>query len=340
MSSLLPTTAAMLLTLSACAADPDDPAAPATESPPTHSPEPQPEIGTWTDLADIPQRRTEFSVAVLDGEIYMAGGFHQGQGGPTPAFRYDPGTDSWSDLAPLPEPRHHAPLTAYGGEVFVVGGFSHGAEHAYHYHPTDTLFIYDVADDSWRLGPPLPDPVGAQAVTVTDHGTVHVIGGVGEGGTAADVTNAHQVYDTTTGTWDTLPAPELRREHHGAAYLDGVIYVAAGRNGAQGNELEAYDIESGRWSRLPDAPTVGRSGVAVVAFQGQIYVIGGESVAQGVFDEVERYDPATRTWQAVTPMREGRHGLGAAALDDGIVLVGGGPRLGISFTDTTEIWRP
>lgn len=82
----------------------------------------------------------------------------------------------------------------------------------------------------------------------------------------------------------------------------------------------------------------------MVAFGGRIYVLGGETLVQtagpGAFDQVERYDAATRTWQEASPMREARHGLGAAALPDGIVLVGGGPRTGLSFSATTEIWRP
>lgn len=317
----------------------DQPAEPGATAPvPTGaSPTPRAQIGTWTPLAELPQARTELSAVTLDGQVYLAGGLARGPGGER-FYRYDSATDTWNELAPLPEERHHAPLAAHDGRVYVVGGFANRASPDFPFGtPTDSLFVYDVAGDRWRLGPSLPEPVAAHAVATTDDGMIHVLGGVSQDPLSAR--DDHLVFDPGSETWSTLPPLPTGREHLGAAYLDGVVYTASGRLGRRGTEFEAYDVEAQEWTVLPDVPT-GRSGVAVVAFQGQIYVFGGEIPGGRTFDHAERFDPATGTWQEVAPMPSARHGLGGVAVPDGIMVIGGGPDPGLSHSAVTEIWRP
>jgi N-acetylneuraminic acid mutarotase len=313
-----------------------DPGGEATPPPDEPSATPRPQTGTWTRLADLPQARTELSAAVLDGQVYVGTGLTRGPGDEA-FYRYDPASDSWHELAPIPAARHHAPLAAHDGIVYLVGGYDNQASDVSLFGtPTDTLFVYDVAGDAWREGPPLPEPVGAHAVATTDDGMIHVVGGLDQ--SALDARDEHLVFDTGTGNWSSLPPMPSSREHLGAAHLDGVVYVVAGRTGGRGVAFEAYDIEAAEWSVLPDVPT-GRGGVGVVAFQGQIYVLGGETVDQ-TFDQAERFDPGTGRWQEVSPMPTARHGLGAVALDDGVMAISGGPDVGLTHSADTEIWRP
>jgi len=39
-------------------------------------------------------------------------------------------------------------------------------------------------------------------------------------------------------------------------------------------------------------------------------------------------------------MPTARHGLGAAVVDGGIAVVGGGPEAGLTYSAVTELWRP
>lgn len=293
-----------------------------------------PDVGTWRELAELPQPRTEIGAVALDGLVYVAGGLTLGRGLPTEFFIYDPATDTWQEGAPLPGPRHHAPMAAYDGKVYVLGGFSTADLST----AEDSVFVYDVASDTWEMGPPMPAPAGAHAAAITPDGTIHVVGGLAPG-----VTDQHFALDTATGTWEELPSLPTQREHLGAAYLDGVIYVAAGRAGFESalRMFEAYDVATREWSTLPDVPT-GRSGIAVVAFGGQIYVLGGETFGDifRTYDEGERFDPATGTWQALTPMPTARHGLGAGVLADGIVVVSGGRSPGFTYSTAVEFWQP
>lgn len=75
---------------------------------------------------------------------------------------------------------------------------------------------------------------------------------------------------------------------------------------------------------------------------GQIYVFGGETFGDitRTYDEAERFDPVTGTWEALTPMPTARHGLGAGAVDGGIVVVSGGRSPGFNYSAVVEFWRP
>jgi hypothetical protein len=50
--------------------------------------------------------------------------------------------------------------------------------------------------------------------------------------------------------------------------------------------------------------------------------IGGEG-PRGTFTQVEAYDPRRETWIELTPLPEGRHGIGAVAVVQRIYLPGG-----------------
>lgn len=329
--------AALVAALGACTGDEPDPPG---QTPPTSAAPPSPQVGTWTELADLPEPRSALDAVALDGLVYVAGGFAQGSDGRA-FYQYDPATDTWTGLAPLPEERHHAPLAAHDGKVYLVGGVANRAtpNQAFEgeFSTTATLFIYDVAAGTWRLGPSLPGVVGAHAAVATDAGKIHVLGGIGDRPVAS--LDQHLVFDPGSETWSTLPPLPTARAHLGAAYLDGMIYTATGRYGERPGAFEAYDIATQEWTTLPDVPTP-RFAVTAVAYQGQIYVLGGQDVATARGrDEVERFDPESGTWQAVTPMPTGRFDLGGVALADGILAIGGGPTLNGRSADT-EIWRP
>ena len=69
----------------------------------------------------MPTPRTEVAATLLDGKIYVIGGFDS-QGETNLVEAYDISKDFWGKIAPLPMPLHHTGAASVGGKVYVIGG--------------------------------------------------------------------------------------------------------------------------------------------------------------------------------------------------------------------------
>lgn len=86
--------------------------------------------GSWFLLKPMPHPQNEAATAVLDGKIYVIGGFEK-DGDPTTRVQvYDPSTDTWSEGPSLKETIHHAGAAVAGGRIYLVGGFRIHSESA------------------------------------------------------------------------------------------------------------------------------------------------------------------------------------------------------------------
>jgi hypothetical protein len=76
-----------------------------------------------------------------------------------------------------------------------------------------------------------------------------------------------------------------------------------------------------------------RGGMSAAAVAGRVVAVGGEG-PQGTFAEVEAYDPGRRTWSALPPSPEPRHGVGVAAVGRTLYQLLGGPQPGLFVSAT------
>ncbi|MDH3257754.1 MAG: galactose oxidase, partial [Nitrospinota bacterium] len=79
--------------------------------------------------------------------------------------------------------------------------------------------------------------------------------------------------------------------------------------------------QPGTWQLLSETPTA-RTEVAVVNHQDKIYLIGGFT-PNGISDQVEVYDPKTKSWSTVAPLPKPRHHTTAVSTNGKIYVVGG-----------------
>jgi N-acetylneuraminic acid mutarotase len=306
----LPDTAATVAHLLHLRLPPDAAGKPVLEALVEAPPEPPSLLeGAWAEGAQQQPARSEMAAAVVDGKLYVPGGF----GGESMFQVYDPAADAWRDLAPLPEGRHHLGAAALDGRVYVFGGAAAGG-----WNPTSTAFAYDPATGAWTRLADMPEGrVGGAAVALGSK--LYVVGGVGG---SADLL----AYDLAADAWQRLAPLRQPRDHVAAAVLGGEIYALGGRWQGIGElrSIEIYDPAANAWREGPPMPAP-HAGFGAATLQGRIVIAGGEIIMTGRETQTDFsiYDPPTQTWRDGPDVPFPVHGVPAAADGERFYLLGG-----------------
>ena len=292
---------------------------------------------SWTIGSSMPSARTEVAGAVLDGKIYVIGGFEEGGKATNIVEVYDPQADRWNRISPLPIPLEHTAVSKYNGKLYVVGGYTVIDDKR---TPTDKLFSYDPSTDKWTELKSMSEARGALTANFVD-GVLYAIGGEDS---SLNTLKKTEAYDPTTDTWSTKSPMHTPRHHIVSVADDGKIYVIGGRQtgnfpGQNVDTNEVYDVKSGTWTLLEQMPTK-RSGLAAAMFNDSIYVFGGEdpfNEPAQTFDNTEIYHPEYDIWTLGSSLPTARHGHVAITVFDKIYVIGGGPESGLSYSHINEI---
>jgi len=303
-----------------------DPSAPQASEGPLGAPVQQP-------LPELVSVRQEHAVVALAGEIYVLGGFTPAVTGSVEAF--NPATGAWRSVASLPTPLHHANAASVNGRIYIAGFYLGGS----FTNADPRVLEYDPAADAWseRVAMPAGSQRASACVAALD-GKIYVFGGA----RATTVTDA-SVYDVAADSWQGLPPLPEPREHCVAGAIGGSIYIASGRSGGitgfQPNSWQ-FDPTSGLYTPRAPIPTP-RGGTAGAVLAGKLVIFGGEGnpdpTSFGVFTNVDAYDPADDSWQALAPMLLPRHGFGAAASAGRIFLPGGAAAQGFGAVSSHTV---
>lgn len=283
--------------------------------------------GQWLTRAAMLTPRQEISPAVLNGKIYVPGGFGANAQATNVVEVYEPATNSWTPVAPLPEILHHYGLAAANGKLYLLGGYTGNT-----FNPMSRTYVYLPDSNVWRRKADMPVARGAHAA-VEFNGKIYLFGGI----TNLGDSRRTDVYDPLTDTYTNLSPMPTAREHLAAARVDSLIYVVGGRIGATNNNvLEAYSPATNLWYTKASMPTA-RGGLAASAMYGRLYVCGGE--IPGVYSQNEEYHPATNTWRTMLPMQTPRHGTGAVTVGDSIFVIGGAMQQGFGVSGVNELFH-
>ena len=255
-----------------------------------------PQTNTWRRVADMPTPRTIARAAVVDGVIYVFGGFNskdrffQNWKLPVHVEAYNPQTDTWTRKRNMPVSRINFDLAAVGGRVYLIGGTTGFGEE--HEQRMDRLDIYDPETNRWSKGPKMPtrrDPVSVAVVSTC----LYVIGGFGWPPALAGVgplLTSIEEYDPRTHRWqkrgDML---DLRYAFETVVVKDN-IYLIGGRTDPEYlASVDVYNPQKESWRNISELPTP-LSPYGAAAVKGHIYVFGGYNRERGHIPDVLVYD--------------------------------------------------
>ena len=201
-----------------------------------------PDLDSWSAIADPPTLRDSAGAGAIDDKIYLVGGYDSDWNLPDVLEIYDPATNTWSIGAPIPMPGTGAApgVAVYDGQLYLMGGWLYG----YHNH----VFRYDPPTDTWTQLADMPVGLAYSSCGVLT-GQIVCAGGYNWNGQASGKLYA---YHPDTNTWSTLA--DLPEPVYGAAAVasQGKLYLNGGiASGSLTNETWVYDALTNQWSYGP-----------------------------------------------------------------------------------------
>jgi N-acetylneuraminic acid mutarotase len=286
----------------------------------------------WTKLPDMPVEKWEPGTVVLDGKLYLFGGYTSGVVSSKISNVYDPADGSWTRIQDLPSAITHMNMVLDGRTVWFAGGYKDG----YKGHTIAEVWSYDVDLDRYTAAPLLPATRGGGGLALIGR-RLHFMGGV-EADRDTDSSD-HWVLDLDAwaegrAEWqDAAPMP-VPRNQFSCVVVGGKIYAIGGQFHHDSMQLDQarvdiYDPVTDSWSSGPSLPK-GHSHAEGATFvhSGRIYMAGGHTTAAGASKEV---DPDILslvpggTWENVGTLPMPLSSPAAAIIEGKFYVAGGSP---------------
>jgi N-acetylneuraminic acid mutarotase len=212
-----------------------------------------PQSNSWSIGTHMPFAVGSSASALINGEMYVAGGITESNTTTNAVAKYHPVSNSWTTLSPMPQGRNHAAAATDGSRLYVFGGRGPGSgDGNVVANGFNTVQIYDPSTDTWESSDsansqlaPLPQARGGTGKAIYLGGEFYVMGGetaTGAGATTVGVYNRVDIYNPTNNSWRLgAPMPTAR---HGIFPLSVgcTIYVAGGGIRAGHSDSAALEI--------------------------------------------------------------------------------------------------
>lgn len=283
---------------------------------------------TYTSKASYPVGRAEALRAVVDGKLYVFGGF--ASTGPVKnGYEYDPGTDQWTALPDMPKALTHSGVAVEGRDIYVAGGYigTNPGTYAQQFGTTD-VWKYNVDSKLWTAVKALPKAVAGGGLVVLGR-ELHWV--AGNNNSRQDIGDHYILnLDNVNAGWQTSAALPSGRSHLGVVTLNGKIYAVGGQFGndealTTQKLVHVWDPSSPLvWTPLANMPTaISHIASATVVYGNRIITMGGETAHNVPTDLVYAYDPDTNTWAAMTKLPAKRFSGVAAVLGNDLFFTTG-----------------
>ena len=281
-------------------------------------------------------------MVVVDGQIYLAGGFipagdgTQDAGSRTSrwAYRYDPKTGEWTQLPDLPARREYTRAIATDSAVFVLGGFVQGKPGL----PSADVFRLEVNSLPLRWQTAAPMLVPRTHMAVGKVGSRLIVAGgnkydiADRGYSPATIQGVTEVFDLAQperGWAKRAPIPGSPRGWCASAVVGEKFYVLGGvtwtaKARVRLAETLSYDPARDEWKRLADFPMLISGWEGEVFADRYIIAVGGAGTRWNDVPFV--YDTQTDRWMRIaSPLPPGAlfNDPGVCIIGDTIYVAGG-----------------
>jgi N-acetylneuraminic acid mutarotase len=277
----------------------------------------------WLERATLPQPRAGYIAGVVNGRYVIAGGSFWEKDQKIWTARvdiFDPRTNTWSEAASLPDPRSDSACVTVRGSLYVFGGQDHAIA------KSDALVL---KHEEWR---PLPEAALPEsrlyASAVALGNSIYMVGGMSKVRDFKSTRNTLWRWNTTSAKrrWEILPSiPGPGLINTAVAAIHQKIYVfggaiEGGNDVLNSNRAFEFDIETQRWTQLPDLP-ISRRCWSAVPLDDRVLLIGGYT---GVYEkDVFEYDVLSHSLSAVSALPRGVCDAKFLRIGDSVVGAGG-----------------
>lgn len=299
---------------------------------------------TWTEVADLPEQRSDMTATTVSDKIYVIGGCKGHQVScdwwdgcsycPSVAdttLVYTPSSDSWETLEDdMPRERYRHSATVVGSSIYLIGGRD----------VDDNLIsevdVLDTEAGTWStLSSECTSPRSDMG-TFAYNDLIYVVGGYDFNYTAY---SSVDILDPDTGSWTfsddvtTISGLASARGDIALVEADDLFYVFGGWSSDDWcnplSSTEVYDPAADTWTTLAELQE-GRGDKACGTLDGKLYAIGGEhnnvcTSGSNPVTDVEVYDPDSSDdgWVVEGSIPEAKFRFASATYDDTIYVFGG-----------------
>jgi N-acetylneuraminic acid mutarotase len=182
---------------------------------------------------------------------------------------------------------------------------------------------------------PIPLPrVSAAGATLGNR--IFILGGIDSTGV---VTASVQSFDVGKDSWATYAPLTMGRALHGAAAVNGRLYVFGGTtSGGPTRTVEIYEPSRNAWTFGPEMP-IGRWGHSALGIGNDIFLVGGyvrDDQGSRPTPQIDVYSTTARSWRSLTPLKESVHQPALVTIGAEFYILGGRTGAGRAQTATAR----
>jgi hypothetical protein len=191
-----------------------------------------------------------------------------------------------------------------------------------------------------RSGAPWPSGTGSVAEiaamhiarashtsTLLPNGKVLIAGGFAGSGGESNPYTAAELFDPSSGTFQSVANMSIGRSGHTATLLkNGKVLIVGGWTGRYDHRgsSEIFDPANGTFTATGNLVVERAGNTATLLADGRVLIAGGEDRQENAIASAEIYNPATGKFTVTGSMADPRGAHTATALKDGKVLIVGG----------------